>query len=54
MAANQKSEDFKIEDWAIPEEELPWNIPAAARFQSPNVIELEQYRRQKRNTSNTD
>jgi hypothetical protein len=62
MAANQKSDDFQIEDWAIPEDELPWNTPAAApadrptqsRFQAPNVIELDQYRRQKRNTSNTD
>ena len=41
MSANQKSEDFRIEDWAIPEAELPWNAPTAARFQSPNVIDLE-------------
>ena len=56
MAANQKSEDFRIEDWAIPEDELPWNAPAAAAEDKPtaDVIELEQYRRQKRNTSNTD
>jgi hypothetical protein len=54
MAANQKSGDFRIEDWAIPEDELPWNAPAApvgkptrTRFQSANVIELDQYRRQK-------
>jgi len=55
MAANQKSEDFRIEDWAIPEEELPWNAPppvtadkpTRTRFQSANVIELDQYRRPK-------
>jgi hypothetical protein len=55
VAANQKSEDFRIEDWAIPEDELPWNAPAAAmvgkptqsRFQAANVIELNQYRRLK-------
>jgi hypothetical protein len=55
MAANQKSDDFQIEDWAIPEDELPWNAPAAAtaakptqsRFQAANVIELNQYRRLK-------
>jgi hypothetical protein len=62
MAANQKPEDFKIEDWAIPEDELPWNTPAAdmadtptrTRFQSANVIELNQYRRRKRDTPNAD
>ena len=62
MAANQKSEDFRIEDWAIPESELPWNAPAAATadkstrigFQSANVIELDKHRRQRRNTLNTD
>jgi hypothetical protein len=57
MAADQKSDDFRIEDWAIPEHELPWNTPVAAtankpsraRFQSANnIIELDQYRRQKR------
>jgi len=55
MAANHKSEDFRVEDWAIPEDELPWNTPAAApagkptptRFQSANIIELDQYRRRK-------
>jgi len=53
MAANQKSDDFKVEDWAIPEDELPWNTPVAARFQAPNVIELNQYRRQKRTAPNS-
>jgi hypothetical protein len=48
MAAKQKSEDFRIEDWAIPEAELPWNTAAAAGLQAPNVIHLDQYRRQKR------
>jgi hypothetical protein len=48
MAANQKAEDFQIEDWAIPEEELPWNAGAAARFQAPNVVCLEQYRRKRK------
>jgi len=60
MATNQKSDDFRIEDWAIPKDELPWNTPAAAtagrptrpRFQAPNVIELDQYRRQKQDTLN--
>jgi len=53
MAANQKSEDFKVEDWAIPEDELPWNAPTVApagklsrsRFQAPNIVDLDQYRR---------
>ena len=47
MAANQKSGDFKIEDWAIPEDELPWNAAAAVMAdkplrtrQSANIIEL--------------
>jgi hypothetical protein len=53
MAANQKSDDFKVEDWAIPEEELPWNAPAAARFQATNIILLDQYRRQKRTAPNS-
>jgi hypothetical protein len=51
MAAKQKSQDFRIEDWAISEDELPWNTPAAAKSRAPNVIELDQYRRQKRNKS---
>jgi len=62
MAANQKSEDFRIEDWAIPEDELPWNAPAPvmaakptqSRFQAANVIDLDQCRRQRRNTLKTD
>jgi len=63
MAANQKSDDFQIEDWAIPEDELPWNTPAAAtadkptqaRFQSANnIIELDQYRRLKRDNQAGD
>ena len=62
MATNQKSEDFRIEDWAIPENELPWNAPAAAtagkptrtRFQVANIIELDQYRRQKRDNGAVD
>jgi hypothetical protein len=62
MAAKQKSEDFRIEDWAIPESELPWNAPAAATadkstrigFQSANIIELDQYRRRKRDNQAAD
>jgi len=54
MAAKQKSQDFRIEDWAISEDELPWNTPAAAKSRAPNVIELDQYRRQKRNKSTGD
>jgi len=62
MAANHKSEDFRIEDWAIPEDELPWNTPAAApagkptqtRFQAANIIELDQYRRRKRDNQAAD
>jgi hypothetical protein len=38
VAGNQKSEEFQIEDWAIPEEELPWNAGATARFQAPKVV----------------
>ena len=61
MAANQKS-DFQIEDWAIPEDELPWNTPAAAttnkpsrtRFQSANIIDLDQYRQRKRDNQPVD
>jgi hypothetical protein len=48
MAAKQKSEEFQIEDWAIREEELPWNASAAARFQAPNIVCLEQYRRKRK------
>jgi hypothetical protein len=48
MAGNQKAEDFQIEDWAIPEEELPWNAGTAARFQTPNIVCLEQYRRKRK------
>ena len=62
MAADQKSDDFRIEDWAIPEHELPWNTPTAAtadkptqaRFQAANIIELDQYRRQKRDNQPVD
>jgi hypothetical protein len=62
MAAHQKSEDFRIEDWAIPEEALPWNTPPAAtaakptqsRFQAANVIELKQYRRRQRDNPAAD
>jgi len=55
VAANRKPDDFRLEDWTIPEQELLWNTPAApagkptqSRFQSPNVIELDQYRRRRK------
>jgi len=61
MPANQKSDDFQIEDWAIPEDELPWNAPATPaakpaqnRFQSANIIELDQYRQRKRDNQAAD
>jgi len=54
MAANQKSEDFRIEDWAIPEDELPWNAAQVAPQQSANVIDLEQYRRQRKQQGNPE
>jgi hypothetical protein len=50
---NQKPDDFQIEDWAIPEDELPWNTPVAAQASKTthsNVVELDQYRRERRNS----
>jgi hypothetical protein len=55
MTKSQKLKDFRLEDWAIPEHELPWNAPTAATegLQSANVIELDRYRRRKLNSPNT-
>jgi hypothetical protein len=54
MAAKQKFEGFRIEDWAIPEDELPWNSAQRqqSRFQARNVVELEHYRHRKRDNLN--
>jgi len=56
MATKQQSEDFRIEDWAIPEAELPWNATPRqqSRFQSSssNIVELDQYRRRGRDKLN--
>jgi len=61
MVTHQKPEDFRIEDWAIPEDELPWNVPTAATADKPtrtrpsaNIIELDQYRRLKRDNQAAD